>query len=102
MENATLKFIAILKPNDEKLGGLVTNPYTFYEKNIGESDKKGNICFEDYNEGNILYAYSTMWEFKKGGLIRRYSGYNEIPENIILYKSKNYIDNLESKINLGL
>lgn len=102
LENVTLKFIAILKPNNEKLGALVTNPYTFYEKNIGESDKKGNICFENYNEENIIYSYSSMWEFRKDELIQRYSSYNEIPKNIVLYKSKDHINNLEDEINLGL
>ena len=71
-----------------KKGALVTSWSPLYKKEMGMTDKQGNVCFKNHIEGDANYDYSIVlgWVFEKDEQIAYFNDFESIPDKVVLKK----------------
>jgi hypothetical protein len=85
---ADLIFSSTKEPNADGLGGLVTSWNRMYEKKIGKTDEKGEICFERHVNKDSRYEYTNLraWRFYEGDRYAYFNDFESIPNRVVLKK----------------
>ena len=83
---AALIFSSTKEPNADGFGGLVTSWNSLYEKKIGETDEKGEICFERHVNKDSTYEYINLrgWRFYEGDRYAYFNDFESIPNRVVL------------------